>query len=73
MLTAKIGSVLWGKISLLQHFSTTTVQSLRLLEMEGELWRRKKTGKSAFHSHFVYRTPIFSANTILSVKLIPVI
>jgi len=68
MLSAKIGSVLWGKMSLLQHFSSATVQSLRLLDMAGKVWR-KKTGRSAFHSHFVSRTPLFTANTTLSTVL----
>lgn len=68
VLTAKTDSILWGKMSSLQHFSTATVQSLKLLDMAGEVWR-KKTGRSAFHNHFVYKTPIFSANTILSTVL----
>lgn len=51
-----------------QNVFVTFFQSLRLLDMAGEI-RRKKTGRSAFHSNFVYKTPIFSANTILSTAL----
>lgn len=44
MLTAKIGSILWGRMSLLQQFSTATAQSLRLLDMAGEYGERKLEG-----------------------------
>lgn len=63
-LTAKTGSISWGKMSLLR-FSNGTVQSLRLLKMAGEVWRKK----TKCISQFVYRSLMFSAVTVLSTVL----
>lgn len=68
MLTAKIGSTLWSKMSLLQRSSDIIVQSLNLLDVAGKTWR-KRTGRSVFHRLFVYKTPVCCTNRILSTML----